>query len=244
VRRVAVLALTAALTLALLAVSCGGGDKGTDGLVAIHRLDLEGTDLNPLYFLNPPPENDYPGVVATVNKVAITGDELASRQVMLELGRQQVLEEWVDVFPLEIVDVQLEKVESEDPLQKLIDDELERQAVVRFGLLPSYEEAVEYTRGLEKKTKRALERAPPDEREAHEEALRIMGLLKDDWAADSALVQRYQQGMGLAKLRQQECRWEVKTVDYVNASAGHDCSEFLRQERERAEIVYYVRWAD
>jgi hypothetical protein len=233
------------LVLALLAAACGGGGDGVvDGLVTIDRLDLEDADLDPLYFSNPPPENSYPDVVAAVNGVEITGDSLASREVMLELGGRQL--RGLDALPEAVLAQEMIDPESDDPLEDLIDDELERQAVIRLGLLPSYAEGLKSAQAHEDYLRGALEALAPEDREKLERVMRVAGQYEEGWSSDPAWVERFRASRGLFALKQQYCHYEAKTSEEnrLTITGGYDCTAFLRQERQRAEIVYYVRWAD
>lgn len=235
-----------ALALVLVAAGCGGGgDRDADGLVTIHRLDLEDADLDPLYFFNPPPEHSYPDVVAAVNGVEITGDSLASREVMLELGERQLRGALGDALPETFLAQELSDLESDDPLEDLINDELKRQAVERLGLLPSHEEAVAYTRQQEEDFTRPQATVSPEDKEQMLEMLRRLGFPTEDWASSERIVETYRQQMGLAQLGRDQCRpLPTPSPGATSYRGGIDCSDFLRQERARAEIVYYARWAD
>lgn len=242
------LLITAALVgMAIVAVVLSGRSGGADGgSLAIHRLDLRSVEVPAnTYAPNPPtPANDYPAVVATVNGLPIAGDDLAKRQLTLELARRTANGEVeANVYPDELRDALVAKYAAEDPLETIIDAELERQAVIRIGLLPSQEEAVAYARDLQRLWEDAIEVAPPDQQE---EMRRTEATLwpSRDWSADAAYVERLREPMGLTELKKQECRWYFETLVPLNGTGGHDCSAFLQQERARADIVYYVRWAD
>jgi len=239
--RIVVLVAVAVSTLA--AVACGGGSGDRNGLITIHRIDLEDAELNPFYFLNPSPANDYPDVVAEVNGVAVTGDELASRQVALELTRRQWSGEFADNFPDEVVRQEIEKNEAADPLQELVDEELERQAVIRLGLLPTDEEAMAAAREQQRMSDEAIANAPAEQREIMLQTMDQIGAPSGDWGADSEWVERFREARGLVKLRQGQCAMKLPTPGELSYVGGYDCSAFLAQERESADIVYHVRWA-
>ena len=235
--RAALLGLAAVVLLA----ACGGGGDA-DGLVTIHRLGLEDAELNPVHILNPPPENDYPGVVATVNRIAITGNDLASRQVVLELSRRE-REDLADSFPEE-----LDKIASTDPLEELIDEELERQAAESLGLLPTYEEGVGAAREEQRSSESIIAGAPPEQRQVMRQTLEQLGAPSGDWGSDREWVDRVRQEWGLARLRNEFCEQAPTPTQspsiLVVQNVGRDCTDFLRRERQGADIVYYVRWAE
>lgn len=241
---VRLIALTAvAAAIAALAAACGGGGGG-GGRVAVRRLDLEDVALTMKDYFDPAIPSPYPAVVAEVNGVPITGESLVRAQVRLELGRRQTTEyQSMDVFPEEHITEEFTKLKSTDPLEELIDDELERQAVERLGYLPSYEEAVANTREQEA----AFFYVPPGAQLQRDDRITMLDLLgwpHENWADDPDVVETHRQGMGIGELRRERCKRESATEDYLSLTVRWDCSEFLRRERQRADIVYYVKWAD
>jgi hypothetical protein len=245
--REVVLAVSAVSTLALL--GCGGGGSDDSGLVAIHRIELD--DVDPAFEsqFTPPPSllGRYPAAVADVNGKPISGDALVAEQIRLAFtGRQlDAYQDMENVFPEAYINEERSEIESTDPLESLIDKELLRQAVERLGLLPSHEEAEELARAAEEAFLGRTEGA--ENREGLYETLRVLGWPDHDWASNEKIVETYRRGTGMTRLRKEHC--EEPTPQPVTAllgfhSGGYDCSAFLAQERESADIVYYVRWAD
>lgn len=220
----------------------GNHDRGAR--IPIERLDLAGVELTYADFFNPPFAAQYPSVVATVNGEEVTGEALVRRQLQLELNLRGAKD--TDDY-LGVVGDYTRELLVLDPLEAVIDDTLERQAIERLGLLPSQEEAIEYTRAAEESFYDAADQANPDgSGEGREESLdlmRLQGLPTRDWASSEKLVEVYRQGAGKARLRQQVCRNTTEIQGFLNLSTGRDCSAFLADEREDADIVYYVRWA-
>jgi hypothetical protein len=217
------------------------GEKEKVVQIPIERLDLAGAELTFEDYLNPQFANDYPAVVATVNGEEITGEALVRQQVSLELSRRSVLEN-LENMP-QFFQEQLEDIEATDPLESLIDDELERQAIERLGLLPTYDEAVVYTDEAEAAFYDAGDGAS-DGREAALNMMRLQGLPTTNWASSEQLVEAYRRGAGKASLLQEVCRSPTPEMGFLNVTNTRDCSDFLAEEREDADIVYYVRWAD
>lgn len=225
------------LVATLAALACGGGSKEPEiRLIPIRHLDLDGIELTIEDLVNPPFADQYPEVVAEVNGEDITGKALAAKQVSLELGRRQAGAMDFEVFGQQI----LADVESTDPLEALIDDELKRQAVDRLDFLPPREEAVEYTRGQEA----AIARMTPAAREQFLESFRLQGFPTEDWTSNDQLVDGYRRVMGLARLKNEVCKREATVENYLNLSVRYDCDDLLREERSRADIDYFVEWVD
>ncbi len=217
--------LLAIVPVMLLAAACGGGDGETDdALLSIERLEFENVELQPSDVFEPSFPNPYPDVVATVNGEEITGDALVFQQMWLELVRQRTTE-----FDAPLQSPWMADIESIDPLEALIEDELLDQAVARLGLLPTYQDAVEYTRKQE-------ETALIVETSSDPGGLR--GFSLEDWASDEEVVEEYRRGMGIAALRRQECADPFTPVQTI------DCSAFLAIERDNADIEYFVVWAE
>ena len=229
------------LVAVVLLIATGRSDGRDGNLIEIYHLYLEDIELTMADSVNPPAAlvDQYPAVVAEVNGEPISNSALATRQVMLELGRRQWLEVAADL-PEGLYESQLQDIESADPLEDLTNDTLKRQAAERLGLLPSYDEAVAYTEEQEA----SVVALPALQREASLETLRLQGLPTENWASNARIVEGYRQGMGLAKLQQQECDAMSATPNVQQTTFGYDCSAFLERERERAGIVYYVKWAD
>lgn len=227
-----------------IATACGGGDG--DDRVKIRHLDLDGVELSWADYFDPPLADQYPLVVADVTRVPITGQALAAEQVLRELTRRQAAQGSDDPIAGELLDPQLTETESTDPLDALIDDEVLRQAAERLGFLPSYEEAVEYTRESEEQYQEAIAGASADERQSMQDLLQLQGFPDQDWAADDNVVDVIRQGMGLARLRSAVCETSApSTLGPVNLiSSGWDCSEFLAEQRTDADIRYFVKWED
>ena len=189
----------------------------------------------------------YPAVVAEVNGRPITGDALVAEQVQLEFGRRQIeaFEDMGQVFPAGYLDQERSDIESTDPLESLIDDELKRQAVERLGLLPSHEDGASFARTAEEAFLGDIDEVANPE--GVYETLRVLGWPDHDWDTNEMIVETYRRGMGMTRLRSEYCN--ARTPQPVTAllgfhSGGYDCSAFLAQERESADIVYYVRWVD
>ncbi len=232
------------LMLPFLATACGGGEA--DSRVGIRHLDLDDVELSWSDYFDPPFADQYPLVVADVTRVPITGQALAAEQVLQELTRRQAVQNSDDPIAADLLDPQLTETESNDPLEALIDEEVLRQAVERRGFLPSYEDAVEYTRELEEQFQDAMAGASVEERQSMQELLRLEGFPDQDWAADGNVVDVIRQEMGLAQLRSAVCETSTPaTLGTVNLiSSGWDCSEFLAERRTDADIRYFVKWED
>jgi len=177
----------------------------------------------------------------------VAGKALAAEEIRLELRRREWSGQLGDNFPQETVKLELQDIESTDPLEVAIDNELEKQAVGRLGYLPSVEDAKTAAREQEQNSFEILATVTPEARSSLEDALRATGMLKRNWADDPEIVQRFRVNLGLAKLRKTECKETPEVVRSPLALvtlAGHKCSDFLANERKSAKIVYYVRWAD
>jgi hypothetical protein len=241
------------LAVEVLLIACGGGGssgslKYAPTVVPIKHLDLSDMEVTTADVTNPPLAEGYPDVVTTVNGEPVTSRALASKQALLELGRRQ----WTGEIagPLqEQADAMLDRLQSLDPLEELIDDTLKRQAVERLGLLPSYEEAVDYTSEREEAFLHPRGTVSPENREETLETMRLQGFPTENWASDARVVEGYRQGMGFVRLRNEVCsKYEtpapIVTPHGFYSLPSSDCAGFLAQERETADIVYYVRWAD
>jgi hypothetical protein len=216
------------------------GEKDEVVQVPVERLDLAGAELTIEDLFNLRFENDYPAVVATVNGEEISGDALSRQQVSLELSRRSA----------DRVDENLggatsyaDELAAQDPLEALIDETLKHQAIERLGLLPSDEEAIEYTREQEESFRSAVV-TNPENREQTLEFLRMQGFPESDWASSENVVEGYGWSMAMARLLNDVCRNATEVRGYVNTSTSHNCDAFIAAEREDADIVYYVRWAD
>lgn len=245
-RRTLAIVVTCLVALCLSAACDGGGEDGER--VRIRPLDLEGVELSLADYFDPPFVDQYPSVVAEVNGEAITGQALAARQVLLELSRRQLAGGSADVYGEEFMNLQLAEIESIDPLETLIDEELLRQAVNRLDYLPSYEEAVAYTNDQEEWHQEAMGQASAEERQLLEEMLRLQGFPDEDWASDREVVEAHRQAMGLAGLKTALCKGAttmVPSTPGVNlVTSGRDCDEFLAEQRSDADIRYFVEWQD
>ncbi len=240
--KLALLALLSALALIGLSAACaGGGDE--DERVPIRRIDFTGVELSAADFFDPPFVDQYPEVVAEVNGEPITGEALVRRQVMLELSRRQLIGDTPEAFPEEYVSQQVADIESTDPLEAVIDQELERQAVERLDLLPSYDEAVAFTHEAEEAFRKARDQGLLEQRQETEELLRLLDMPAEDWASHEEVVERYRQQMGIGALRNSVCK-EVRTQTPGVLSVGRDCTEFLAEERDKADIRYFVEWVE
>jgi hypothetical protein len=264
--RLTVIGGLAAIAIALIA--CGGGSKGSvkyatveygsvkyaATVVLIGRPDLSSAALSGASIANPPHADQYPAVVAEVNGKPITGKQLATEQVGLELSRRNLLKTTPDALPPGYVNSQLREARSADPFKIIIDDELERQAVERLGLSPTHDEAVTYTRQLEAIYDQGLALVSPDQRTQQIDLYQQEGFPATDWASDDRIVEQYGALLGLRNLARQVCpKYETPVpaptlppeyLGFVNISAGRSCAAFLAQERKSADIVYYVRWED
>lgn len=211
-----IILVCAAISL-LAGLACGGGSNEPEVVrVPIHRLNFDGMELT-LEDLNDLPFADaYPAIVAEVNGEPISGQALAQRQVMQELSRRDASTISEELFR----DQMLANIESIDPLEKLIDDALQRQAIERLGLRASDEEAVEYA-----KTHEASVTQP----------------------RATVSLEAYRQIVSNMKFEREACPTATAAFPLtpgVNFRGSPACDEFLRKEREDAEIVYYVVWAD
>jgi hypothetical protein len=259
--RLAVIGGLAAIAMALIA--CGGGSESVPyatvkygsvtyaaTVVLIARPDLSSAALSEASIFNPPHADQYPAVVAEVNGKPITGKQLASELVLLELGRRNLLKTTPDAFPPGYVKSQLQEARSADPLKLMIDAELQRQAVERLGLLPTHGEAVAYTNQQEEMFLHPPGIVSPENRAQTLEILRPQGFPDSNWASSDRIVENYREQLGMAKLVHQVCpKYGTPTptptpTGFMFISGGDSCVAFLAQERKNAEIVYYVRWAD
>ncbi|MEX2160024.1 MAG: hypothetical protein WEB04_11540 [Dehalococcoidia bacterium] len=237
--RMAVLAGLVLIAVALVLTVGGNGEQEDDsGRVEIYHLRFYQAELSLVDNQSPPQQyvDQYPAVVAEVGGVPITGETLAARQVLMELNRRDATAS----SDKALRERQLAYIDTIDSLEAIIDDELKRQAVDRLGLLPSYEDAVAYTKNIEAQFDDASLDATA------RELLKGQGFPDHDWASNSKIVEGYRQGMGLAKLLHEVCPTfeppptPAQGLDFRSAS----CTGFLRQERERGDITYFVRWAD
>ena len=224
------LALVAAVMVALLAaLACSGGGDDEVQRVPVRHLDFSGAELTVADFFDPPFANEYPEVVAKVNGEPITGEALASRQVMLERSRRQLRMDLTGAALPELASSQLEEIESIDPLEALIDEELMRQAVELLGLLPSHEEAVQFTRGQEANFLHPNGTVSPESRKRTLELLRLQGWPTENWAADERVVEGYRQSLGLGRLKNTKCENVTSTPDPLTLRVGADCTDFLKE---------------
>jgi len=237
-----------------LASACGGDDgKPEVERVPIRHLDFEGMELTAADYFDPPFVDQYPDVVAEVNGEEITGAHLASQQVYMELDRRYYLTDVPDVFPDSYAASRLEELAATDPLEELIDRALQRQAVERLGLLPSYEEAVAYTREREAD----IAKLSPEDRAEADELNRLQGLPITDWASNEGIVEASRYAMGQAALRSRVCptyppppvpgeptATPIPEGPGTVVVSGLGCGGLIAHERERADVVYYVRWVD
>ena len=235
------LLIALSLLTTVVAAACGGGGgglvKNADGLYVIERYDFKGVDLELGDLVEPRLPNPYPEVVARVNAEEIMGEELLVKEILLELGRCDI----ADVGEI-LREQLLADSDSTDPLNSLIDYSLMKQAVERLSLLPSQEEAIEYTRQMEQTF---LHSAGAAGLEGAVELLRLQGFPAEDWAANDELVERYSETLGLLALRQQECSpspTQPPPDSFI--SFGSDCAAFLAAERENVDIEYFVVWAE
>ncbi len=242
--RVAMLGGLAAMALAL--VACGGG--GSSGsvkyaatVVPIKHLDLSSTDLSVVTVLDPPFADQYPTVVATVNGQTLSGSQLASEEMELELNRRSLTPEMLATFP------ELGTRPPADPLDWVISDAVQQQAVERLGLLPTRDEAIAFARQRQSETEAALAQMTPGDRARTMDRLRAEGFPSSDWGSDDRAIQFYRQDVGTSRLRSFCARNESPNLptEDLSASIGPStCSRFLANERKHADVVYYVRWAD
>ena len=236
--------LLAAVPILLLAAACGGGAgdvdlvKNTDSLQMIEPLDFEGEEVEFADLFPPVFESSYPEVLATVNGDPITRDMLVFMQVSGELRRRDLMEQdgvMRDQF--------VAQIDGTDPLETLIEEAVRNQAILRLGLLPTYEEAVEYTRTQEELAKHPRGVVQPGSEERSRELFRLQGYSYADWASNETLVEGYRMSLGFVELRRQECMSTLPPPN-ENVLTGPDCAEFLAQERENADIEYFVVWAE
>jgi hypothetical protein len=238
--------LVALAALGLIFVACGGGGgkTGDDSrtyaptVVPIKHIDFTGVDLTPADTINPPSSllDQYPATVVTVNGELISGKSLVSEEISEEIGRRN--------RDPELATQAQTKPGAADSLEGVIDGELLRQAVERLGLLPSHAEAVTYTQEQEQVFLHPEQ--PTANFEEFVATLRQLGYPASNWAADERIVENYQKGLGMSRLRNQVCVKPAPTIKgFLNLfTSGGNCDEFLAKERKNAKIVYYVRWAD
>jgi hypothetical protein len=251
-KRAAVLAI---IPCALAALAGGGGGGGSvryaPTVVPIKHLDLDGVELTVQDFLHPSFANRYPSVVAEVNGQPVTGEALAREQVSLEFQRRGAIETPLSLglgIPSlqealqERTDIRLEAIESIDPLEAAIDSALELQAAKRLKLIPSGPGAVELARQAQLDAENAIASASPEQRAAFEENLRVQGLHNTDWTTLPGIVETFAVARGLMALRHAKCK--NAQTPAVSVSGRDHCTAFLAEEREHADIVYYVRWSD
>ncbi|MEX0787043.1 MAG: hypothetical protein WD939_10440 [Dehalococcoidia bacterium] len=235
------LILTLIFVGALALAACGGGGEEPVEVVSIRPVDFEGVELTMADSFDPPFVDHYPDVVAEVNGEPITGRQLVQVQAATELG----LRETSTLQSRFLQSEYLEQAEGTDPLEKLIDDLLLRQAVERLDLLPPYETAVGFTSTQEANFLHPRGTIEPENRAEVQELLDLQGYPAEDWASNPDVVEGYRQGLGLGALRGRECTPTTPIITGINlVSTGPDCSEFLAHERQNADIVYYVRWVD
>jgi hypothetical protein len=251
------LAVFAALALFVpAAVACGGDGGGSvryaPTVVPIKHLDLAGLELTISDYVSPRPAfvSQYPAVVAEVNGQPVFGVALAGAQVLLELQERGTVSQAATIglgIPgLEDLmqaraDEERQAIQSTDPLEEVIDQELERQAVERLDLLGSVEDARAQAHTMEA----SVQDATPAIREQTLESLGVQGIPTANWASDVRVVEGYRWSTGLANMGR-VCRQYATpaTPARLFYSSTRDCAAFLQQERANADIVYYVRWAD
>ena len=169
------------------------------------------------------------------------GEELLLKEVSLELAQRGSMELGDAIAKLLLADP-----DSADPLNSLISQSLLSQAVERLGLLPSQQEATDYTKQMEDVFLHS--RSAPETKTSNFdgalELLRLHGFPAEDWAASEELVERYRETLGLVALRQQECSPSPTPPPGSFVSFGLDCADFLAEERANAVIEYFVVWAE
>lgn len=216
---------------ALIATACGGGDGGDPERVIIERLDLAEIELSVKDYVDPPFTDQYPDVVATVNGEEITGLALASRQVLLEMN-------------LRYAGARLADFESTDPLEEAVDEALLRQATVRLDYKASAEEGAAHVREQQELFGRSGD-LELETRKGMEEAARQLGYPSWlAWTTSDEAVETYRISVGLGRLQRDHCDPVPTAEESGVGTTGRDCAAFLEEERSRAEIVYFVRWAD
>ena len=238
-----------ALLMFVVAAACGGGDG--DGLQRIHRLNLEGTQYEIGYRdrIVPPIASPYPALVARLNGEQITGTMLTLKQVELAVRLQNYPElAEQSGMPDEMLAVIDAAFDEADALALLIDDVLLRQAAVRLGYVPSYEEVVERARDLDESQETVAAKAPPDLLEFVEERRVRLGYPEGDTASDPVRIAEFQDNLAIRNIREAECEEldpnkGIENFDPLR-TGSNDCSVFLASERENAEIEYFVVWAD
>ena len=237
----------AALGLVFAALACGGGSSSSvtyaPTVVSIKRIDFTGVDLSAEDIFNPPVPAEYPQVVAEVNGESISAKQLASLEVGLEMTKRQA----VDIPRPELAAQVSAEAEATDPLKAVTDEEIVRQAVERMGLVPSYAEAVTYTREREAE----FDKLPLNEQELTLPYLRAQGMPTSDWASSSQLVDLFRYEMGVSRLRGELVKERMPDYKPSNSRIVIKGSledtvlnDFATKERKNAKIVYYVRWAD
>jgi hypothetical protein len=243
--RLAVIGGLAAIAMAL--VACGGGSSGSvkyaPTVVAIRHVDLAGVTLTYKEVRQPPFADQYPAVVATVNGTPVTGTQLAVQEVFLEANKRSYTETTAR-FLDPMLQAREASIASKDPLEAAIDEQLKEQAIQRLGLLPSHDEAAQYTRDQEATVEQGLARATPDQRDQTIVMLKDEGFPASDWASSDTIVSFYQAMMAEIRLTTKVClKYDAPLPPTTPngflslPSTRSDCSGFLAQQRKNADIV-------
>jgi hypothetical protein len=243
--------------VAVLLIACGGGRSGSvkyaPTVVPIKHIDLAGIELTYKESRNPPGADQYPAIVATVNGTQVTGTQLAVQEVLLEAKKRSYASyaQMAGTLSDPVLQARAAGMASKDPLEAAIDEQLKTQAIERLGLLPSHDEAAQYTRDQEATVEQGLARVTPDQRDQTIAMLQDEGFPASDWASSDTIVTLYEYMMAETRLTTKVCsKYRTSTPPTTPSgllslpSTFSDCAAFLAQERKNADIVYYVRWAD
>ena len=236
------------VTVALLIIACGGGGGGSvkyaPTVVPIKHLDLSSVALSYKEFRSPPGADQYPAIVVTVNDTPVSGTELARQEVVVEWSKRSR----AGLPDFALAQLPPEGVAPRDALEAAIDEQLKQQAIQRLGLLPSHDQAVQYTRDQEATTEKSLAIATPEQRATTIAMLQDEGFPASDWASSDLVVSFYAQMMAVIQLGHTCHNYNAHTPDptlgFANLIIASSCAGFLANERKSAQIVYYVRWAD
>ena len=182
--------------------------------VVIERIDVDALGLVFDDAFDPALAKQYPDVVARVNGKRVSGSDLVLYQVGTS-GRSL----------LEI-----------DPLETAIDMELLAQAGERLGHGITHEQAVEIAIAIERNTKRGLSE---EELARHHELSLARGWPAENWGESDVVVKAYQRSSGIGLTMTAEC-----DPPDPRRSGGSECDDFLSEERENADIEYFVVWAE
>ena len=195
----------------------------------IERLDLTNVSLEVSDIIEPRIKNPYPDVVARVNGEEITGKELLANQIGVELEQRG------DIYGFHRAVLIPSTFGSRiRPLETLVDIRLMEQAAVRLNLVS--------VRSREVNSEREEDIANVGEPYGAEvrELLRLQGLPTEGWTATDAYINSFSLLEGVMLVQRDEC----PTGPGFELPLLAGCPAFLAEERENAEIEYFVVWAE